>query len=490
MAMSYMSMREVTAEVERGAAEGHDLRQLDHLVRICSVSSTNGQHEQELRQGAAAVQGLMFDAGLDAEIREVAPGIPPCVCGAFNGAGTNAPTILLYAHYDVLPAGDDWKTDPWRAVLKDDGRVYGRGTTDDKGAIVAILASVRAWMAKGGLPLNLRFLVEGGEEVGSPGLDKFLEENRDWFGRPAALVLADTENLQAGLPCLTRSLRGNIRLRVRVETLRRPVHSGTGGGLLPDAALVLNVLLARLADPLTVPGLNQFPTISSEEKASIEHLPRLDETTLRQELALLDGVCFAADITRESPYEVTWHRPAVTIIAQRAGNFSSPLNQILPFAEAYVSIRTAPGQDTNVVLRGLMETLTSTLPRGVKVTAELSEAPVDAWRETSSGLAFEAAKKALRAGYGVDPVFVGCGGSVGVVGVLSRHLQVPALLFGIEDPPGRCTCAKRKPGCERLAQADGVTGSLLPYSHRQRVTIQGEEAFAASGRQQQGCCRG
>jgi acetylornithine deacetylase/succinyl-diaminopimelate desuccinylase-like protein len=423
----------VITEVRRAAAEQDDLRMLNHLVAIPSIS-TDGRHDQELRQGAAAVQRMMSTAGLDALTREVASGVPPFVCGSYDGAGADAQTVLLYAHYDVQPPGNGWETDPWQAISKGDGRIYGRGTTDDKGAIIAFLNSLRPWIATRRFPVNLRFLVEGGEEIGSPGLSDFIEENRSWFGEPAALALADTENLRAGLPCLTRSLRGNVTVLVRVEALRRPVHSGTAGGLLPDAALALNALLTRVADPLTVPGLNQFPAISPEERASLDQLPKPDEGTLRQEMALLDGVGFAADISQMSPYEVVWHRPAVTVIAQRAGDFDSPSNQVLPFAEAYVSVRMAPGQDTKAVVGGLVETLTSNPPGGVKVIAKLSEEPVDAWKGPSSGPAFEAATMALRAGYGIDPAFVGCGGSVGVVDVLSRRLRVPALLFGIEDP--------------------------------------------------------
>jgi cysteinylglycine-S-conjugate dipeptidase len=151
---------------------------------------------------------LTCEAGLRAETRVVSPDVPPFVSGSYDGAGPDASTLVIYAHYDVQPPGSDWTTHPWKAISKADGRIYGRGTTDDKGAIVAILTSVRPWMKSGRLPVNLRFLVEGGEEIGSPGLSKFIEDNRHWFGKPCALALADTENLRTGLPCLPAVLFG------------------------------------------------------------------------------------------------------------------------------------------------------------------------------------------------------------------------------------------------------------------------------------------
>nr|BAL53694.1 peptidase M20 [uncultured Planctomycetota bacterium] len=413
------------------------VRDLAELVAIPSVS-TDGAHAQEIEACAAKVAEQMRRAGLEhVEILRPA-GAYPYVYGDWLHA-PGQPTLLLYSHYDVQPTNylEQWESNPWQLTERN-GRLYGRGAADDKGAIIIQLASLEAWVKTvGRLPVNIKMLVEGEEEVGSRNLLGFLREHRERL-QADVLVVTDTENLDPEIPCLTTSLRGIITLKVEVRGLERPLHSGMAGGLAPDAALALNAILARLCwagkRRIPVPGFYEgVKRLSGKELKALRRL-KVSLNKLRQDLTLLPGVKFA-HLTGVHPYEQTWRLPAVTVIAQEASSLRQASNQVLPYATALVSVRIVPEQEPKRVIRALTKELTSRAPWGVQVQVTTVGEPVKWWYIEPKGAAFEAALRALQAGYGKEPLTIGCGGSIGFVGPLCEMFGgIPALLLGIEDP--------------------------------------------------------
>jgi acetylornithine deacetylase/succinyl-diaminopimelate desuccinylase-like protein len=351
----------------------------------------------------------------------------------------SAPTALVYAHHDVQPPGrlDRWVTPAFEPTLRDDGRLYGRGVVDDKAGILLHVAALRAWLeTEGSLPIHVKLIIEGEEETGSAHLTEFLRSHRHRLDADV-LVLSDTQNLATGLPSLTTALRGMLAIDVRVRALDHPVHSGMWGGPIPDAATALTTLLARLTDAtgeIAVPGIDSdVPALDPEERARIARLP-FDADTFRRDAGMLAGVVLrgAAD---GSIYERLWYRPSLNLIALEAMPLAIAANQLIAEASARIGVRIAPGQDPQRVSDLVVEFLHRDPPEGVTVETHVSVA-VPGWKTTPVGPAFDAARRALAAGFGREPVAIGCGGSIPFVGPFSDVLGgIPALLLGLEDPP-------------------------------------------------------
>jgi acetylornithine deacetylase/succinyl-diaminopimelate desuccinylase-like protein len=412
------------------------IRGLADLVAIPSIS-TDGRHAGEIDRSAALVAEQMRRAGLtDVEIlRE--DGSYPYVYGQRLDA-PGKPTVFLYAHHDVQPINyvEQWKSDPW-TLTERNGRLYGRGSADDKAAISTQLAAVESVIRTAGrLPVNVKMLVEGEEEIGSRNLVGFFNRHKDRI-KSDVIVVCDTENLKIGLPSLTYSLRGITAVTVTVEGMTAPSHSGMVGGALPDPAIGLASILARLNwgnGRIPIPGFyDDVRPLTDAERKGFAAMPITDDE-IRGFTGMLPGVRFAY----ESPYnycEVTSRRPAVTVIAMEAGTIASPTNQVVPRASAIVSVRTVPDQKPEKVLAGLTELLTKDPPWGMKVSVHAHGKPVSSWMTDPTGPAFSAAMSALKAGYDAEPLAIGCGGSIGFVGPLAELFGgAPALLLGIEDP--------------------------------------------------------
>jgi acetylornithine deacetylase/succinyl-diaminopimelate desuccinylase-like protein len=294
------------------------LEELVALSRIPGVSAA-GFDPKEVERSAEHVAGLLEQAGLQGvEILRV-EGAHPYVLGSWMGAGTAAPTALIYAHHDVQPPGrpGHWKTPPFEPTLREDGRLYGRGVVDDKAGLLLHVAALRAWMeGAGGPPLNVKVIVEGEEETGSEHLAAFLREHRERL-HADVIVLSDTANLETGLPSLTISLRGIIQLDVRVRAIDHPVHSGMWGGPVPDAATALARLLGRLVDDagvIAIPGFHDdVPALSAEERARLAALP-FDERAFRTDAGLPATAPLVGEADH-SVYERLWTRPSLAVTA-------------------------------------------------------------------------------------------------------------------------------------------------------------------------------
>jgi acetylornithine deacetylase/succinyl-diaminopimelate desuccinylase-like protein len=409
---------------------------LADLVAIPSIS-TDGEHQKEVEQSAALTCDQMRQAGLhNVEILRSGNSNPYAYGEWLDAPGK--PTVFLYAHHDVQPTNfvEQWQSPPWRLTPRG-GRLFGRGAADDKGAITAQLGAVSAFLkTRGGLPINVKMLVEGEEEIGSENLMGFLKEHRKRI-ESDVIIVCDTENIEVGLPSITYSLRGIVTVLVEVESAKLPVHSGMAGGALADAALALNVILARLYwrnGKLPIPHYyDTVRPLTAAERRTMRSLPG-DEAKVRKDQGVLPGVRFAVQ-KGYSINEQTWRFPAVTVIAQEASSIKGASNQVLPKASAIVSCRIVPDQDPKQVFEQVRAFLTKDPPWGVKVTARLHGSAVKWWMTDPTGPAFEAALSGMRSGFKKDPVAIGCGGTIGFVGPLAELFGgAPALLLGIEDP--------------------------------------------------------
>ncbi len=418
------------------AQHGRIREDLEALVRIRSISALP-DHADQVRASAEATAALLADAGLEDVEVLTDDAMQPAVTGAWLHAGAAAPTVLLYAHHDVQPVGTAarWNSEPFTPTERD-GRLYGRGAADDKAGIMAHVAAIRAWLeTRGSLPLNVKVLIEGEEEIGSPNLPALLGRWADRL-RSDVIVLADLVNHEVGWPSLTYALRGMADMTVRVRTLAQPVHSGMWGGAVPDALTATARLLATLHDErgeVAVPGfLADVRPTPENERERIAALGT-DPARLRADVQLLDGVTFVGDPTR-SIEERLWMRPSITPTGMDVTPVAQASNTLLSEVTTKLSLRLAPGQDPARALGALADHLVDHAPFGAEVEVAIGES-TPAWLTAPEGPAWDAAIAAMTGAYGRAPAAVGCGGSIPFVGPFSEAFGgAPCLLVGVEDP--------------------------------------------------------
>jgi acetylornithine deacetylase/succinyl-diaminopimelate desuccinylase-like protein len=413
----------------------HFQDQLVTLSRIPGVSAAPAP-SQALGRSAEAMASVMREAGVEhVEILEI-EGVHPYVYGDWLRK-PGAPTILLYGHHDVQPEGrpEKWLSPPYEPTVRN-GRLFGRGTADDKAGCMTHIAAVAAYLKSGGeLPVNVRFVIEGEEEIGSENLGRFLKTYRDRLDADF-IVLSDTANFDTGIPALTYQLRGICSVDLEVQCLERPVHSGMWGGPVPDPVQVASRIIAGLSGKdgrLDVPGL--YKQVAKPGKAQLARIRKLpfSEAKFKREAGLMKGM----QLTGEkgfSVYEKLWTRPSLTVIAFEARPIQGSSNQIIDSVRARLSLRTVPNMDPKAAGQALVRRLLAKPPFGAKVTAKLV-GTTPWWTTDPEGPAFEAARRALQAGYGKPVAMIGAGGTIGFVGPFADMLGgAPCLLMGVEDP--------------------------------------------------------
>ncbi|MCB1264192.1 MAG: dipeptidase [Mycobacterium sp.] len=394
-------------------------RDLEDLVRIESVWSDPARRD-EVHRSARAVAALLQQAGF-AEVEIVAEGGAPAVI-AHHPAPPGAPTVLLYAHHDVQPEGDaaQWDSPPFEPTERD-GRLYGRGTADDKAGIAAHLMAFRAH--GGRPPVGVTVFVEGEEECGSPSLGALLAAHSHKLAADV-IVIADSDNWTVDIPALTVSLRGLADCVVEVATLDHGLHSGLWGGVVPDALSVLVRLLASLHDDagnVAVAGLHEAQAAPVDRGAD----------WVRSESGLLDGV---GEIGSGTVSQRMWAKPAITVIGIDTTPIAKASNTLIPRASAKVSMRVAPGGDAAVHLDALRRHLETHTPWGAHVTVTPGDIG-QPYAIHAAGPVYDAARAAFRQAWGVEPVDMGMGGSIPFIAEFaSAFPDATILVTGVEDP--------------------------------------------------------
>jgi cysteinylglycine-S-conjugate dipeptidase len=437
-------------------------RELETLCRIPGLSSAPAP-SPALRQSAKAVAKFAKRVGLEHVAVIERPGVHPYVCADWLHA-PGQPTVLLYSHHDVQPTGNPalWRSAPFAPAVRG-GRLYARGAADDKAGVAVELAAIGSYLQAGRpLPCNVRVLIDGEEEIGSPHFADFIADHRERVAADVVVVF-DTSNLAIGTPAITRSLRGGCLVDVEVRCLEAALHSGRGGGLVPDPIQVLCRLIARLQDEkgaLQVRDvLRDVPRLAHGPKAG----PRapFSLAQFRRDTGLLPGVRLAGD-PRVPPNERLWSRPALTVIAFEAPHLVGSSNQIVPSARARLSLRLAAGMDGKRAGAALVRALQADPPCGARVSARLIRSTWG-WRTDVDSGAHRAAVTALTRGYGRRPVYLGAGGGIGFVDTIARELGgAPCVLLGIEDPDCR---AHSENESLHLGDWDRATRSLIHFLH-------------------------
>ena len=428
--MSEPRDRERLAEREEpGSSLAERVRRLmpeltSDLVRLARIPSIAfpGFPEAPLLEAHDVVAGLLRDAGVQRVATLSLADTAPVITGDIPGPD-GAPTVLLYAHYDVQPPGDEklWRTPPFEPTERD-GAIYGRGVADDKSNVLVHVGALRAYDGKP--PVGIKVVIEGQEEYGS-ALDTYPPQQPELF-RADAIVVGDAGNVRPGIPTLTVALRGDAEVTVGVRTLAAAKHSGEFGGPAPDALVVLLHALATLHDArgdVAVAGLRREPWDGASyadeefrELAEIEPgLPLFGTGSLGERL---------------------WSGPALTVVGIDAPSVEQAVNAVIAHARAKLNLRVHPEQDAGQAQTALIRHLESLRPFGVPLSVEAGDAG-NGFAAATSGPAYEAARAALTTAWGSDPVTMASGGSIPLLNAL--HEAVPdaeILLFGAED--GQC----------------------------------------------------
>ena len=417
--------------VERN--ESRFLNELLDFLRIPSIS-TLPEHKQDVAQAAQFVSGSLERAGLE-NVEVIQTARHPLVYADWLRAPGRT-TVLCYGHYDVQPPDplELWKSPPFEPSIRD-GNIYARGACDDKGQMYMHIKAVEALRAvyDGKLPVNLKFLIEGEEEVGGESISKYVPRHKDKLKADVALV-SDTELFADGVPTLCIGLRGLVYLEIEATGPARDLHSGMYGGAAPNAVYGLIELLSKAKDAdghILIPGL--YDHIVPPDPAEIEswnRLPFSEEEFLKHEVG-------STALTGEPDQSVLariWARPTFEVHGIAGGFTGAGAKTVIPAkATAKVSVRLVPGQDPERVLAALNDWTKQNTPKGIQVEVRvLSAGP--AISVNPNHPAIDIAAKAFSEALGKPTVFIRSGGSIPIVGEFASHLGIPTVLMGFGLP--------------------------------------------------------
>jgi len=394
---------------------------LERLVRIPSIAF-HDYDPAPVHASAAATAEILEAAGCQGvRLIELPDGIDHPAVYAEVAGPPGAPTVLLYAHHDVQPEGpeDEWSSPPFEPEVRD-GRLYGRGSSDDKCGIVLHAVAMRAFGARP--PVTVKIVVEGEEEAGTEHLPFLIEGHRDLLAADV-LCIADGGNWRTGIPALETSIRGVVDVTVTVRTLDLAVHSGVFGGVVPDALTALSRILATLHHPngdVAIDGLARLPWDGVQ----------MTEEDFRRDARVRSGVEL---IGHGSIAERLWSAPSVSVLGIDAPRVREASNQLVPVARAKISLRIAPGDDPQRAMEALAAHVEENAPWGVEIEVKRGEGG-RGLRVATGGPAFGAMRRALETAYGRPAVESGSGGSVPLVPILARTFpEAEILIYGASD---------------------------------------------------------
>lgn len=408
------------------------LDELKDFLRIPSIS-TDPEHKSDVDRAAQFVADGLKKAGLE-NVEIIPTGRHPLVYADWMHA-PGKPTVLCYGHYDVQPPDplELWHTPPFEPAERD-GNLVARGSADDKGQMYMHVKAVEALRAVNGtLPVNLKFIVEGEEEIGGVSISKYVEENKEKLKADVALV-SDTALYAEGIPTLCIGLRGLVYTEIEASGPARDLHSGLYGGAAPNAVFGLIELLAKLKDAkghINVPGLyDDVQPPAAAEKQSWESLPFSEQEFLAKEVG-------STQLTGESGYSVlerVWARPTLEVHGIAGGFTGAGAKTVIPAkATAKVSLRLVPNQDPDKVVAAFKQAVKDNTPAGITTEVRvLSAGP--GLMVNPDHPAIKTAAKAFSDMLGRPTVFVRSGGSIPIVGDFARNLGIPTILMGFGLP--------------------------------------------------------
>ncbi len=405
--------------------------ELGHFLAIPSISALP-EHAGDVRRCAEWLGDEMQRIGLENVKLIETPGNPVVYADWQHAA--DAPTILFYGHYDVQPVDpvELWESPPFEATVRD-GEIYARGAADDKGQVFMHLKAIEAFLKQTSrLPVNIKLIIEGEEEVGSAHLDDFVRDNRDML-KADVLVVSDSAMFDRGVPSICYSLRGLIYFQIDVRGTTSDLHSGVFGGAVANPAMVLAQVLAQMKDRsghIRIPGFyDDVLALSDEERNAWKSLP-FNEKKYRKDLG-------APKLFGESGYttlERVWARPTFEVNGLLSGFVGEGAKTVIPAtAMAKVSMRLVPDQDPDRIAAAFEAHLKKVTPSAVdlKVTRMHGGRP---WITSYDNAFVQAAGRAIEKGFGKAPVFCREGGSIPVVSTFQQQLGLPAVLFGVGLP--------------------------------------------------------
>src|SRR5215472_896529 len=440
--------------------------ELKDYLAIPSISALP-QHAADVRRCAEWTADQMRKVGLE-NVRLIETPGNPVVYGDWQHAA-GAPTILFYGHYDVQPVDpvDLWESPPFEATVRD-GEIYARGAADDKGQVLMHLKAVEAHLRQNGrLPVNMKFMIEGEEEVGSAHLDDFVRDHKtDLAGD--VVVISDSPMFARGVPSICYGLRGLVYFQLDLRGSSTDLHSGSFGGAVANPAMVLAQVLAQMKDRsgrIKITGFyDDVAPLTEEERRAWQTLP-FNEKTYRKDF----GIPKVAGESGYSTLERTWARPTFEINGLLSGFTGEGAKTVLPaVAMAKVSMRLVPNQDPDKIA-GLFEAyVRKVAPKTVevKVTRMHGGKP---WMTSYDNVYVQAAARAIERGFGQKPVLTREGGSIPVVSTFQETLGLPSVLFGVGLPDENAHAPNEKLDVSNFH--NGVIASAILYDEIAHVAV-------------------
>jgi acetylornithine deacetylase/succinyl-diaminopimelate desuccinylase-like protein len=409
-------------------------RYLDELKALLAIPSISAlpQHAADVRSCAEWCAAEMRRIGLENVKLIDTPG-NPVVYGDWLGA-PGAPTILFYGHYDVQPVDplNLWESPPFEATIRD-GEIYARGSADDKGQVFMHFKAIEAHLKQAGkLPVNMKIILEGEEEVGSVNLDDFIRAHKSELGADV-VVISDSPMFARGVPSICYGLRGLVYFQIDLRGSSTDLHSGSFGGAVANPAIVLSQMLAQMKDRggrIKIPGFyDDVVPLQNAEREAWASLP-FNEKKYKKDFGI-------PKVYGESEYttlERTWARPTFEVNGLLSGFTGEGAKTVLPaVAMAKVSMRLVPNQDPDKIAKLFEAYVLDVAPKTVevKVTRMHGGKP---WMTSYDNPYVQAAGRAIEKGFGQKPVFTREGGSIPVVSTFQEELGLPSVLFGVGLP--------------------------------------------------------
>lgn len=411
---------------------------LERLKRYLAIPaiSCDKAHEPDVRRLASMIKDDLTEFGFPVSKVLELEGALPCVYAEWI-VDPQKPTILIYGHLDLQPVkGEAWDSPPHHPVIKPDAehgdRLIARGAADDMGGWLSHLVALEAWLkTHHTLPCNIKLVIEGEEEIGSPNLSRFMDAYPECF-KSSAMVLTDCENPSTDIPGLTTSLRGLHEVTLTCESMRADIHSGLWGNMVPDPTLALMKIVSRLTDDDGRLKYGRQAIDPAWQKAAWD-VP-LSDDNIRHAARLVDNVNPIAH-RDHPPAEWLWRQPAVTVLTSTIPPLGHEKNAIRKSASAVLSFRIAPGQTAEELMHEVKPVLLDSPPAGIKVSIESDKKHGSSWLYTPKGPAFEAADRAYEKAWGRKLLHIGIGGSIPFVALFGqRFSDLPLILNGVMDP--------------------------------------------------------